>query len=365
MDKIEIKESKKILKINGIDVEKQDIKIGDKLININEYLSDACSYGIFDEENIVLKNKKFQYRKAIIYHLFLANVSKFTKFGLILPCFVFLIISLISFSFGLFLQNRGNFGFIDMNEAQLQFLFFIAIFLFVIFLIYVYKILILKQRAYFIKKGAQNRLVFIGENKYKEMVKIFEKNIEKESEKFDVLNTKNLIIRSFKESDQNDVFEFLINEQFLRYLNMKKANNMDDACIFIQENLNYYANDLYYKLAIEQKEDKKVIGFIGLSKNDYSFNTCQVIYGINEPYWNKGYTSEALKVYLEYLKNKGMKYIFAGHVKENMNSGKVLLKNGFVRYPIKDNVMMIKGENKEIVSYILECESDENEQNEE
>ena len=60
-----------------------------------------------------------------------------------------------------------------------------------------------------------------------------------------------------------------------------------------------------------------------------------------------------------------MKYIFAGHVKENMNSGKVLLKNGFVRYPIKDNVMMIKGENKEIVSYILECESDENEQNEE
>lgn len=358
MDKINYKEAKKILKMNGINIEKKYIKFEKKLINTNEYLSMVCSYGIFNKENICLKNSKINYRISIIYHLFLANVFKFTKFGLILPCFVFLIISLISFSLGLFLQNKGNFGFIEMNEAQLQFLFFIAIFLFAIFLIYLYKILILKQKAFFSKKGGQNRLVYISEKRYIEMLEIFEENIKKDSEKFAVLESNNLKIRCFNEEDKEDVYEFLKNDNFLRYLNMKKALNIDDSCKFIQENLNFYANNLYYKLALVQKDDNKVIGFIGLSKNDYSFNTCQVIYGINEPYWNKGYTSEALKVYVEYLKKIGMKYIFAGHVKENMNSGKVLLKNGFVRYPKKDNIMKIKGENKEIVSYVLECESE-------
>ena len=150
------------------------------------------------------------------------------------------------------------------------------------------------------------------------------------------------------------MYEFLKNDSFVRYLNMKKAISEDEASKFIFENMDFYEKNLFYKLAIELKSENKVIGFIGLSKNDLSESTCQVIYGINEPYWGQGIVLEALNIYMNYLNSIGMKYIFAGHIKENVNSGKVMLKYGFKRYPKKDYNMIIKGENKEILTYIYE-----------
>lgn len=362
MKNIDLKESQKILKMSGIDLEKKHLKMGNKIYSKNEYLSISSSFKVFTSENINLYNSEFKHRIDVIYHLFLVNVLKFTKLGLILPCFVFLLISLISFSSAFFYQNKGNFGFGTLNGPQIEFLYFVSIFMFLIFAIYLYLICVKKEVIYYTKKNGQNRLRHISKAEFFEMLEIFHKNIKNEQEKFNILESERLKIRQFNYNDKNDVFEFLKNDMFIRFLNIKKAKNEEDALTFIYNNMDYYDKNLFYKLAIELKSENKVIGFIGLSKNDLSKSTCQVIYGINEPYWGQGYVLEALKIYMDYLKNVGMKYIFAGHVKENVNSGKVMTKYGFIRYPKKDYQMQINGENKEIISYIYMNDGDMNEE---
>ena len=357
--KIDLKLSKKILKYNGINIDKKEMKIGKKNLRINEYYSLASNFSKFDNENIILRNPKLKLRIDLIYHLFLTNVSKFTKLGLILPCFVFLIISLISFSSAFFLQNKRNFGFVPFNDNQLMFLYFISIFLFLIFLIYLYKIVVKKEVVFFSKKNGQNRLVHLSQKEYKKMIEIFEKNIKKDREKFDFIESERLIIRQFRENDENDVFEFLSNENFIRYTSTSMAKNHYDSFKFIQNRLIEYEKNCFHVLAIEKKDENKVIGYIGLSREDYSKYTCEIIYGINEPYWRMGIMSEAVKRYLEFLKDKKMEYIFGGHIKENINSGKVMMKNGFIRYPKKDNNMIIRGKEYEILSYIYDIKDRE------
>lgn len=354
MKKIDIKESKKILELNHINLREKQFKIKNKMYSKNEYLSMCSTFNIFENEKISLRNPYIKHRIDIIYHLFLVNVFKFTKLGLFLPCFVFLLISLISFSSGIFYQNKGNFGFGTLNEAQIAFLYFVSVFMFLIFIIYLCLIVFKKELVFYTKKNGQNRLKHISKKEFVEMKEKFKKNIKKSAQKFKILDSKRLIIRQFNYEDRKGVYEFLKNDSFVRYLNMKKAISEDEASRFIFENMDFYEKNLFYKLAIELKSENKVIGFIGLSKNDLSESTCQVIYGINEPYWGQGIVLEALNIYMNYLNSIGMKYIFAGHIKENVNSGKVMLKYGFKRYPKKDYNMIVKGENKEILTYIYE-----------
>lgn len=344
--------SKKILELNGININKKTIDFDGKKIKTNEYLNLQTNFLNLSINNLSLKKSKNNLRIDLISHLFFINVFKFSKFGLILPCFVFLIISLISFSSGCFFQNKANFGFIEFNEIQIGFIMFVGVFCFLFFLIYLYFLIVKKEKVFYTKINGQNRLKHLSNYEYKKMMDFFDEKIDNFNNIFKKIETNRLIIRQFNESDIKDVYEFLKNENFCRYLNIKCSDNYDDSIVFVQKCMEDYHKNLFFKLAIELKEENKVIGFIGLSKMDLSKETCQVIYGINEAFWGKGIVKEALDEYLIYLKSLNYKYIFAGHVKENVNSGKVLVKCGFERHCIKDYVMNIKKESKNIVSYV-------------
>ena len=55
-------------------------------------------------------------------------------------------------------------------------------------------------------------------------------------------------------------------------------------------------NDVF---AIRLKETGRLIGI--LSVFDEKDNACEIGYGIGSAYWNKGYTTEAVRRFLEYL----------------------------------------------------------------
>jgi len=78
------------------------------------------------------------------------------------------------------------------------------------------------------------------------------------------------------------------------------------------------------------KETGKLFGSGGLIwEEDYQLY--QIGYNINKSYWNKGYTTEAMRTILDYAaKTLGLKCIAGGHAKENPASAKVLEKLGFV-----------------------------------
>jgi len=81
--------------------------------------------------------------------------------------------------------------------------------------------------------------------------------------------------------------------------------------------------------AIVHREEKYLVGAIGLSGISKEHETAEVGYWIGKPYWNQGYCTEAVKAVLKYsfdvLK---LHRIHARHFKSNPASGRVMQKSG-------------------------------------
>lgn len=174
---------------------------------------------------------------------------------------------------------------------------------------------------------------------------------------FKPIITNRLIIRELTYHDINDYYEFSSNPMVAKYMIWPPNNNIDEVKSLIDRTIDQYKNKLMYRLGIELKKENKVIGYIGLSRFDLSPTTCQVVYGINQPYWGQGIMSEALVAFVEYLqKDENKLLIIATHVKNNINSGKVMRKCGFKRAPQRDTIMNIKGKDEILIAYSIEKE---------
>lgn len=86
-----------------------------------------------------------------------------------------------------------------------------------------------------------------------------------------------------------------------------------------------------YVFGITLLKNQEYIGAMGLHANA-EHNRAEVGYWIGEPYWNKGYATEALKAVLEFGFDV-LEYhkIYATHMVHNASSGKVMAKAGMIR----------------------------------
>lgn len=139
-----------------------------------------------------------------------------------------------------------------------------------------------------------------------------------------IINTKRLILRPFEQGDVNDYFKIFSNKIVNTFLPCFLIQNIDEA----QKSLNKKLTDKNTKifLALELKENKKVIGYLNLSnKPSFDFG-----YGLLPKYWERGYISEAAKAFIEYLKTTNIPYITATHDIHNLHSGYVMRSIGMV-----------------------------------
>lgn len=131
---------------------------------------------------------------------------------------------------------------------------------------------------------------------------------------------------------------------------LSKSENQDDPIIqeIMIDLLNKIKSGLMnYEVrpvcAIVYKPDNKIIGTISLKgkmKPKKFLDYYEIGYGINEKYWNKGITSEALKLFIEIIKeNKNILKYSAETDLDNLPSQKVLRKNGFKKVLTKNNSM--------------------------
>jgi ribosomal-protein-alanine N-acetyltransferase len=163
-----------------------------------------------------------------------------------------------------------------------------------------------------------------------------------------------IIIREINETDFDDLYELLSNSNVCKYLGITEFNEIKQAKDFIDRVRKDYYNKLISYLGIELVNNHKLIGYIGLSKYDLTFDTCQVIYALNENYWHQGIMVKALKLFNKYLiEIENKKLIIATHIDENINSGKVMLKAGFLRDNQFDRTMIIKGLNRNLIGYTI------------
>ena len=170
--------------------------------------------------------------------------------------------------------------------------------------------------------------------------------------------TDRLIIRDFNINDLENHHKLMSNNIVMYYLQDIKKNSIEES----EENLNKTINDInskdrkYYFFIIENKITNEFIGEIGYTvlSNTPCGKLVDLGYFVNEKYWNKGYTTEALKQVIEFAFEKNNVYrIKTGCIKENIGSEKVMQKNGFIKEGEFKEYVFHDGKLKDRVQYRL------------
>ncbi len=104
-----------------------------------------------------------------------------------------------------------------------------------------------------------------------------------------------------------------------------------DAVSFIIKIHQQFHDGLSFTWGIRLKDNPELIGVTGLHLNN-THNHAEIGYWLAEPFWNQGYTTEAIGKLLDYgFSHLNLNKIFAHHFKENPASGKVMTKNGMIK----------------------------------
>lgn len=151
-----------------------------------------------------------------------------------------------------------------------------------------------------------------------------------------VFESPRLGFRTWKESDKAPFSKMNANEEVMKYFPKTLSSTESDAFV---DRINEHFREKGYGLwAVEIKETKELIGFIGFSiaTFDSDFTPCiEIGWRLDNKYWNKGYATEGAKACLDYGFNKlGFGAIYSFTAELNKPSQNVMKKIGLRK--IKD-----------------------------
>lgn len=154
------------------------------------------------------------------------------------------------------------------------------------------------------------------------------------------IETKRLLLRKYNENDLQDLYEYLSDPDVVRY-EPYQPYTLEQT----KENLDWRINS-DEMIAVELKENQKMIGNIFLGKRD--FMAMEMGFVFNKTYWHHGFAKEACQALIEEAFQKGIHRIFAECDPRNSPSWALLESLGFVREAhLKENVFFWINENGE------------------
>lgn len=156
-----------------------------------------------------------------------------------------------------------------------------------------------------------------------------------------ILQTPRLELRPFSKEDGQAVTELLQAKAIARNTrDIPFPYSIDDAEQWIVQQSEAIGRGEASVFAIVEKADTetgqsvgggRLIGCIGLAINHADQNA-ELGYWLGQPYWNRGYMTEAASAILEYgFVTLGLHRIHAHHMSRNPGSGRVLEKIGMQR----------------------------------
>lgn len=101
-----------------------------------------------------------------------------------------------------------------------------------------------------------------------------------------------LIIRRFTENDWQDLYEYLSDEEVVRFEPYGTYSEEQAK----EEAINRASNEIFYAVCL--KDSGKVIGNLTFMKGD--FDTFELGYVFNRKYHGKGYATEGAKILMDY-----------------------------------------------------------------
>ena len=114
------------------------------------------------------------------------------------------------------------------------------------------------------------------------------------------LDGERVLIRKQKLSDAPDIYEYVKDKAFGRWLFESPYPFPQERVIrFIRRSQRQVRAKKGFNLAIVLENSGKVIGEIGLMKLDTKHKCAELGYSVGKKYWNKGFATKALKAMLK------------------------------------------------------------------
>ena len=160
------------------------------------------------------------------------------------------------------------------------------------------------------------------------------------------METERLILDPVRETDKKDYFIHIAHDKkVLETFICPYAETMEDL------NFSSYPgrNDLF---AIRLKETGRLIGILSLfNEKD---GACEIGYGIGSRYWGRGYTTEAVKRFLEYLfDERGCRRVYASCFSDNDASRRVMEKCGMTYDHFSEKELRYLGLERDLIYYVI------------
>lgn len=150
--------------------------------------------------------------------------------------------------------------------------------------------------------------------------------------KMEKLYTKRLILRKLKYSDSEQMFSnWASSSKATKFLTWLPHKSIDSVRESIKRREKLYKKEELFDWGIVEKNSNQLIGTITVVNLLPSLKTGEIGYVIGEKWWGRGLVAEALERVVNFLFSRTcLERIEAKHDVQNVNSGKVLLKSGFI-----------------------------------
>lgn len=153
-----------------------------------------------------------------------------------------------------------------------------------------------------------------------------------------ILQTERLILRRFRASDFEDLYEYLSDPETVKYEPYKPMTAEE-----VRHTLEWRIES-EEMIAVELKLTHKMIGNIYIGKRD--FNSLELGYIFNRNYWGNGYAAESCTAITKLSFSEGVHRIYAECDPNNKKSWKLLENIGFKKEAhLKQNIFFLKDEN--------------------
>ncbi len=168
-----------------------------------------------------------------------------------------------------------------------------------------------------------------------------------------ILETERIILRPLTTADAKEAFaNWTSDDRVTKYMRYNSHQSVEDTTDWLKSVEEASESDKQYDWGFVDKATNQLFGSGGLVYNDET-QMFEIGYNIMFNRWHRGYTSEAVTAILEFAKNTlNQKKIYGRHAVENIYSGKVMEKNGFVPTGY-DVITNFDRTTKEVRTYLL------------
>ena len=146
-----------------------------------------------------------------------------------------------------------------------------------------------------------------------------------------ILETEKLILRPLTIADADAVFNgWASDPEVNKYVAYNLHESINTTIEWLTQEEKNVDSDESYSWGFVLKENDRLIGSGGFGYNE-EHKMFAPGYNIMKAYWGKGLTTEALRAMIDFAVSVlGVREFFCNHAAENIASGKVMEKVGFV-----------------------------------